>query len=99
MYLEEMVMLPMLVPNLELVQEAEVEVVVAQVLVQEAEVGLAVGLAVGLGQITDYKTVTMDVTLSLEFAFKQIYFGAKHHNWCFAVFGSHFYATKKIPIL
>ena len=75
MYLEEMVMLPMLVPNLELVQEAEVEVVVAQDLVQEAEVGLAVGL----GQITDYKTVTMDVTLSLEFAFKQIYFLVKHH--------------------
>ena len=65
MYLEEMEMLPMLVPNLELVQEAEV--------------GLAVGLAVGLGQITDYKTVTMDVTLSLEFAFKQIYFLVKHH--------------------
>lgn len=68
MYLEEMVMLPMLVPNLELVQEAEVEVVVAQVLVQEAEVGLAVGLAVGLGQITDYKTVTMDVTSTLKFS-------------------------------
>ena len=68
MYLEEMEMLPMLVPNLELVQEAEVEVVVAQVLVQEAEVGLAVGLAVGLGQITDYKTVTMDVTSTLKFS-------------------------------
>lgn len=66
MYLEEMVMLPMLVPNLELVQEAEaeVEVVVAQVLVQEAEVGLAVGL----GQITDYKTATMVVTSPLKFS-------------------------------
>lgn len=68
MYLEEMVMLPMLVPNLELVQEAEAEVevvvVVAQVLVQEAEVGLAVGL----GQITDYKTATMVVTSPLKFS-------------------------------
>ena len=66
MYLEEMVMLPMLVPNLELVREAEVEVevVVAQVLVQEAEVGLAVGL----GQITDYKTATMVVTSPLKFS-------------------------------
>ena len=101
MYLEEKVMLQMLAPDLVL----EVDQALVLAAEAEAEVGQALVLAaeaeaeVGQEQITDNKRVTTYVTLRLEFAFKQIYFGAKHHNWCFAVFESHFYATKKIPIL